>query len=676
MGNKNQPVVGRDLNVDMTKKEIADFCEAVYNDESLSSKQIVTRINNEIKKRFKQIGLVVTRQKIGTSTEFHCEFIDLASNSEADKVRAANMASTKIRTWMDSIRALGLKHHLIEKNLTAAANNLAGEIPDFADVMAPGLSLLELRENWTRLIKNEKRKGKTEQRGAVISELSKVRFEHHGYYTLKPVYQVLRGIGTSLDVVNRDRKIKHQMKVNDKFVVDTATRIITNSLKAKTSAVDKYDLAAAIALATGRRRTEIFKTARFAVYPSTKAGQLEFDGQLKTKDRKTLNAADVSAYQIPCLIDRDLLLKGVELLRQVQKNDKVAYLNARGDRVDANVIGEYMDDQYHTHAVGQFYASSANKAMKAIFNNPNVEFRLSRDIYSAIAYPLFKLDGEGQSAFRTRVYGHAEGKSSTQLSYEKIEITTKIDDINFISDEPDHNTVNNTEVLAAMAACDQMIDDYKRSPKSKIFHAWLKEQLAAGVPASEITAAWIRARLMIPGVKSLNFKSIQAYLDKINWLEIAKLEQPINDGESDDKTDESDDDLPCDVSDDDGNDDQGGADEPEDVKPVKPAFSAQKVDDGEYAVTITYPNHIFTVVLPAKNKLAAMQSGWNAYQIREKMNDNKLKLKQFKKEGVYTGQMVAGNNVLVEVICSGTQAENAAEVQAAFNAQFGVITVK
>ena len=674
MSNKVQPVVARDLNVDMTKKEIADFCEAVYKDESLSSKQIVTRINNEIKKRLKQIGLVVTRQKIGTSTEFHCEFVDLASNSEAEKVRAANMASTKIRTWMDAIRALDLKHHLIDKNLAAATNNLAGEIPDFADVMAPDLSLAELRENWTRLIKNEKRKGKTEQRGAVISELSKVRFEHHGYYTLKPIYQVLRGIGTSLDVINRDRKIKHQMKVNDKFVVDTATRIITNSLNAKISAVDKYDLAAAIALATGRRRTEIFKTARFTVYPSTKSGQLEFDGQLKTKDRKTLNAADVLAYQIPCLIDRDLLLNGVELLRQVQKTDTVAYLNARGQRIDAAVIGEYMDDQYHTAAVGQFYASSANKAMKAIFNNPSVEFRLSRDIYSAIAYPTFKLDGEGQSAFRTRVYGHAEGKSSTQLSYEKIEITTKIDDIDFISDEPDHNTVNNTEVLASMAACDQMIDDYKRSPKAKIFHSWLKKQLAAGVPASEVTAGWIRARLIIPGVKSLNFKSIQAYLDKIDWLEIAKLEQPINNDESKDNTDELDDDLPCDASDDDSNDDQGEADEPTEPEPVKPAFGAQKIDDGEYAVTITYPDHVFTVVLAENSKMAAMRLAWDKYQARIELDKSKVTMRQYQKSGIYTGQMVAGNNVLVEVICGGTKSENAAEVQAAFNEQFGVIT--
>lgn len=72
---------------------------------------------------------------------------------------------------------------------------------------------------------------------------------------------------------------------------------------------DWYNLALGLTLATGRRITEVLKTAIF----SPKTGYtLWFKGQLKTK------AHDLPVYEIPTLASADLVLAAVGRLRQIQ----------------------------------------------------------------------------------------------------------------------------------------------------------------------------------------------------------------------------------------------------------------------------------------------------------------------------------------------------------------------
>ena len=116
---------------DITKKEIADFCESVYLDKSLKPKQITDRIGAMIKRHLKDdsIGISAKRVRVGQHSEVHYSFTNISDKLVGEdrkkaEVTEAHRISNKLREWKDAITALNLPHHLIEKNLDKAAKKL------------------------------------------------------------------------------------------------------------------------------------------------------------------------------------------------------------------------------------------------------------------------------------------------------------------------------------------------------------------------------------------------------------------------------------------------------------------------------------------------------------------------------------------------------------------------
>ncbi|MBD1559526.1 hypothetical protein HC752_21520 [Vibrio sp. S9_S30] len=639
---------------DTTKKEIADFCETVYRDESLSPKQITDRLGSMIKRHLKNssVGIKSDRVRVGQHSEVHYQLTNISDKLKGDakkraEVKEAHRISNKLREWKDAIMALDMPHHLIEKHLEKATKNLEEYIPDFAKLMNPQMDISTLRDNWKIIYKNERR-GKN--RAAVVKALQDIRIEHHAYYLIQPIYVWVRKIGTSMDRDKRDSNVMNQVQVNPEFAISTAEKLLSTSLEVKEA--NKFDLALGLAIATGRRRTEIFKTAVFDVIDTTPDNHVMFSGQLKTHDRELFD--DVKPYAIPCLIDRDLVMQGLALLRKIQKDDHVTYLDQRGNEVTHGVLELPLSDQYHTNAVGRFYSHSANQRIRAIFDNPRIEFRHSRDMYSEIGYEKFKNKGEGRSAYRTRVYGHAKGQSETGRSYEKFEITTEVEKASFmVAGEEKVSASQNQPVVDALTKMTPKIEAWKRSPNAIRIHSWLIEQLSQGLPVDNITAHFIRKHIMLPDVQQLNLRSIQTYLsDKwINWEEIKGLvtDKPIQDDIDNDIDNEID--MIESVDDDDQDEPEEEVKKPTEPAPLKPKMKGHKDDDGAWLVDVEIKDESWQINVgkEPKNVMEAFRLAWNEFEFRRTLPENPPAPLVTKDAGMWHSRIMIKGQAICEV---------------------------
>ncbi|EIY4766792.1 hypothetical protein MM188_003174 [Vibrio cholerae] len=582
------------------------------------------RIRSFIVKKLKDsLDLKIERVRVGQHFEYHYSINNIDPKLSEDErreeiVRRAHTISRNLREWKDAIIALNLTNHLLDRNLAQASKNLSEFIPEFDQLMAPSMDAATLRDNWKILYKNERR---TKQRKAVLAALQDIRYEHHAYYIIQPIYVWARKMGTSNDEVNRTSRVKNQIKINPDYALKVAHDLLKKNIEAKPEDADKYELAIGLAIATGRRRTEIFKTAHFDRMSNTPEGHVIFSGQLKTKDRGLFN--DVKPYPIPCLVDVDLVMDGMKRLRSIQKDDRVRYLDARGNNANFGVLEIDQNDQYHNQAVKGYYSHTANDRIRILFDAPLMEFRYTRDMYSEIGYDRFKHDGEGRSAYRSRVYGHAEGKGDTQRAYEKFELSRAVERADIVNvNQQQAAKGENREIVKKLKALTPKIrEEWKRSPNGILIHEWLTEQLDTGLKASDVSATFIK-RHFLPSGKVLNIRTINEYLNTwANWDELKQLAiepEELDDVESDVSDEELDDEIDGLETQDDEDSEDNEIEAEQEAQPVqeKPTIGCTAHSMG-WDVTVRLGEHTTTIGIShdeANSKITAMHAAWAYYE--------------------------------------------------------------
>ncbi|MFP8968599.1 protelomerase family protein [Pokkaliibacter sp. CJK22405] len=427
---------------------------------------------------------------------------------EPGEMLSASASSGIIGHCISAIRSLRMKHHLIEKNLGLATRELAPYFDSKTlDLLSPDRDLDSLREDLTRLRKNE-------TRDIPRSLLAGVRIEHHGVYILNDIYRRLRQVATANDKKALGKKLKSQVLVNPTFPVARSQEVLS-ALSSPDHSYSVPIVAAALAIVTGRRRTEIFKTAEFST-KGAPAGYLRFSGQLKTKDRRLFD--NVAPYDIPCLVEPELAVSGLKWLRQQTRNDVVSYIDAAGVAQEGvKVRGKPATDVYHNEAVGQRYGATAGTATRAFFGFAELKFKDLRAMYTEIGYGRFALPGESRSAYRTRVLGHSAGDDeagSSQQHYEAFTLTDEVETAEAVRAAGRENT----GLINYLKRHGGVIEEWARSPAGQRLHDWLLDQAQAGLSAELIDAGWLRKYAIIDG-KELNHRTIKTYLEKIQWDE-------------------------------------------------------------------------------------------------------------------------------------------------------------
>ncbi|MGI0120270.1 protelomerase family protein [Zooshikella sp. RANM57] len=470
-------------------KHIVKTVQHIYEEgQKKGNKYITDRCGRVAKDEHKKLGWIVDQKSGELKVKpkiSHNHYINLMNN------------------YRRSIKALGYKHHLIDKTLKTFVDKYKGYRPEIADMLDYSLPLKTLRENIV-ILKSESR-SKSDFR----SDLLALRIEFHLYYLFEP-----KGIAVDKrkSQVKEALNEKHEnvIKINGENIIKIAEKLLQNKS-------NYTDIAIGLALLTGRRANEIMKTAKCRV-ASDKT--LFFDGQLKTHNRYLFET--LGEYEIPCLTKPELVIKALKRLRKMTGEEMLVYTDVDGSTVRKKVKDSDKNDLKHNDAVNRRFTASLNQRTKAILGHGQFSFRTCRSIYVELAFHEFRKDKESKAAFRSRVLGHSGGDKSTQNHYEGWELDNTIETIDLIS--ADHESKKqqfDKKLLDHLEQYDDVIANYRRAPNWKKIHEWLKSQVKQGVEVGHITVSYIRKMCIIDN-KNLNANTIQKYIETIELNEYKK----------------------------------------------------------------------------------------------------------------------------------------------------------
>ena len=427
-----------------------------------------------------------------------------------------------VNSYRNSIKALGYKHHSLNRSIETIINKFNHIYPDLSvfDVIKqkgdlkkylnPSQSLSTLRDKLTIL------RSKIARDTDFGIHLKKLKIEHHLFYLFKPIDTVLKEVKNN-SKEKLKAKTENRILVNPSWAKDIATKLINdgatelehwlslrNYIDGKTKGERKLDkhrskkipyasLAVGLGLASGRRVTEIMRTGNFL--PAKNENEVTFTGQLKTKNRKLFE--ELKGYDIPLLVDRDLFLNGFAILRKFCRTQSVEYINDFGDKIEQPILSGPINDTKKNVAIAQKYTSTLNLRIKTLFSNGSFTFKDTRAIAAKACQYFFNENFDTEKNFLTRYLGHAKGEKAVFEYYNAFEIDTNIASVEFITGDrtgektknnADNSIVKDSEFLTFLENNTKKIAAYSRAPKWVDMHEWLIERVKAGVNRLDILA--------------------------------------------------------------------------------------------------------------------------------------------------------------------------------------------
>lgn len=158
------------------------------------------------------------------------------------------------------------------------------------------------------------------------------------------------------------------------------------------------ELVAGLALLTGRRATEILKTAKFTNYKSSQKEGF-FAGQLKTKDSE-----QTQKYKIYFIGGtRDKCKKALKKLRKLAPTKTLS--NNEVARKYENLVNRYVD-RYFSHFIGVLGVDRATA-------------HTLRNVYALQCTKEYKKEWQTTNSFLAEILGHGIDDVSTANSYQK-----------------------------------------------------------------------------------------------------------------------------------------------------------------------------------------------------------------------------------------------------------------
>ncbi|WP_158379754.1 protelomerase family protein [Candidatus Williamhamiltonella defendens] len=406
--------------------------------------------------------------------------------------------SQLMQNYRNGIKALGFKHHAIKRHINTFLRKYSNTKEGLHKKLDPHLPIEKLRENIILLRTN------TVTGSDFRRDLLRLRIEHHAYYMFEPKSAIKDWIRDD-DQKQLNKKLHTQILVNPKWVKTLVCNLLTKN-EPSTS-----DLCIGIALASGRRLTEIMKTASLKVVDDK---TLLFSGQLKTKNRYLFKK--ISRYQIPSMIEAEIVVKALDKLRQKTQNNTLKYHNVFGKMVKSEVKDAGIKDYDHNRAVHKKYESTMNRAVRALFQNGQFSLKDCRALYTEVTYEDHLKKGEAPSAYRHRVLGHS--LIETQLHYEAFRLNNSVQSIELIENNNHAKIADLQKSLGVyLEKADIAVVSYSRAPKMAVIHEWLKSEVMKGLQLEKMTPSYIRRHCLFEG-KQLNFNTIKKYLNEFIQL--------------------------------------------------------------------------------------------------------------------------------------------------------------
>ncbi len=449
---------------------------------------------------------------------------------DKDKVRCAGNTYVNIMNkYRNAIKALEYKHHSLEHSLSQLIAKFNDVYPDLSvldnietkcnlkSYLRPGQKLQTLRDKLVLLRSAIPRKTEFGKR------LYTVKIEHHTWYLFAPAESVVSEKRATSDK-NLNIKHKNQVLINPGWIIEQATALIKQGidelsswvkLKPVKEGLEDYDkskyrskrspyprLAVGLAMASGRRSTEIMRTAKFL--PGTSENLVVFSGQLKTKNRRLFE--DLKPYEIPVIVDRDLFLEGFKVLRAFCRTEHVSYVNNSGERVTEKLLSGPIDNTLKNDAVHTKYTKALNSRISLVLGSGEFTFKDSRAIAAQIAFTECNPERLTSKLFLGDYLGHAKAKNTSYEYYDGYIIDDEVDTIEFVTgskkgsegkaEGKNESQVKDEEFLTYLLQRQGPINEHLRAPKWASMNVWLIERVRSGLNRLDIMA----------GVDSVNSK--------------------------------------------------------------------------------------------------------------------------------------------------------------------------
>ncbi|MEZ9525690.1 protelomerase family protein [Enterovibrio norvegicus] len=463
----------------------------------------IKHIQAESQSKDKGAGKYITDRCNKIARDVHTEF-GVEVDSDTGELLSKPACSYRwyaqvMNKYRKAIQALGFKHHAIEYHVGAFIRKYQDKKPEVAELMNPDLPIEKLRENFL-LLRAEMVNG-----SAMKRDLKELKFEHHAFYMFNPKGAVKSWIKQD-SAARLNEKLNNMVLINPDWIKQKAHDLLVN--KSSSTA----ELAIGLALATGRRVTEIMKTAKFNKVDDK---TLMFEGQLKTRNRAIFEV--VTPYRIPCMVEPEIVVKALQRLRKDSGKIGLSYKDVLGKEVKATISSGDLKDYPHNTAVQKYFTSTFNASIRSLLEDGRFTFKDTRAMYTEVTYDEHAKDGESRSAYRHRILGHSQ--IETQLHYDAFKVDSTVETVKFKADDQDVDQDKQKHLVEYLQKADDTVALYLRAPKIAIMHDWLKAEVENGLTLDKITPSYIRRYCLIEG-KQINLNTVKKYLE-----EFVKLEQ-------------------------------------------------------------------------------------------------------------------------------------------------------
>lgn len=416
-----------------------------------------------------------------------------------------------LRVYREAIKDSGAKHNTLNgRNCTVTAfkakySNRIVELgkKEYLDALNPSDDMKCIRKALIEL--KRELKGEND----VLAGMRSIKVESQAYYWITACVSKVQAIENE---VRKERKLtaKNQsMQINPDFVLDTAKRILDSMNECS----DWRFLAIALMAVTGRRTSEIIKTAKFTVVTEN---SVMFSGQLKQKNRNVYGWNN-KEFEIPTLVDSQQVVKGLVKLRKMLKSDertaKVKYQLADGRWTAADLFDEKLRfDTRHTEAVSKTLARYVSGMTEQVFDNGAMRSYWLRAAYTEIAFFELGLAKKNElvEAFRERVLGHEDDKS--QASYAKFALSRDVDRFEVVQVGGDECEPN-AKVIDVLRNAQGVGAQYSRA---KAAHALIEIALSKALSGQvtnldDVGMTWARSQIL--DGKKVGAASARKYVD-------------------------------------------------------------------------------------------------------------------------------------------------------------------
>lgn len=409
----------------------------------------------------------------------------------------------KVLVFLNAIKSLDVVNHRYILKHKSLVEQLERHVDsdEILSGLTPDSGVSVLRVEFRRLL----RKYKCSR--AVKKLLCGVQYEIHAYYVLHDLYKYLCRLVNS--ETNKVLKTKHvdRMSINPNPVIAKAISVLEGACS------NPLELATALLIVTGRRASEICKTASFEYVTDN---CVLFKGQLKTRTRDT--DIHTVGYEIPVLCDANLVVSRLVDLRASWDKITLTYPDAVGEIV-THTLGDpkLFSCGEHTRAVSRKFPNLITHNLRSWFSSDKISCKTFRGLYSEITYLRLADKTVSKSAYTVGILGHGETEFGSALHYEQVAIDETIDLI---------DGGGSCEVKAAVNVTSGLLDIFKnktvkirgdkRSPSLHRMHDEICLRVERGeiTTLEMITPSYLR-KIVLNG-KTLNANTAKKYVNMIS----------------------------------------------------------------------------------------------------------------------------------------------------------------